>query len=249
MKSFSLDNSVALVTGAAVNIGRGIAAGLAEAGARVAIGYHSHQTEAEALADQLGDHGFAVALDVESEESIARAMAQTESHFGGLDVLVNNSGIFSLFPQSELSADEWDRIFRVNVRGLFLTSKAAAPLMEKRGGGSVVNIASINGFHPGFGHTAHYDASKGAVVAYTRSLAAELAPHKIRVNGIAPGLVDAEDLRLHFAELAEMVENRTPLKKLTTTDEIADLAVFLASPASRQITGETIVIDGGYLLT
>lgn len=249
MNPFSLKGTTALVTGGAVNIGRGLVEGLAAAGAQVAIGYHSHRTEAEALADQLGNSTRAFPLDVASPESVTQALEAIANHFGDLDVLINNSGIFSLFPQSELSEDEWDRIFRVNMRGLFLTSKAAVPLMEKRGGGSIINIASINGFHPGFGNTAHYDASKGAVIAYTRSLAAELAPKKIRVNGIAPGLVDAPDLREHFADLATMVETRTPLGKLTQRDEIAQLAVFLASGASRQITGETIVIDGGYLLT
>ncbi|MGY8688079.1 MAG: SDR family NAD(P)-dependent oxidoreductase, partial [Verrucomicrobiales bacterium] len=204
MNPFSLENKVALVTGAGINIGRGIAEGLAKAGAQVAIGYRSHEDEAQALADQLGDQGFAVQLDVCSPDSIEAAMAQVEGHFGGLDILVNNAGIFSLSPQAELTAEEWDRIFQVNTRGLFLCSKAAAVAMQKRGGGAIINIASINGFHPGFGNTAHYDASKGAVIAYTRSLAAELASQKIRVNGIAPGLVDAPWLREQFADLATM---------------------------------------------
>lgn len=249
MNPFSLQSKVALVTGGAVNIGRGIVGGLAQAGAKVAIGYQSHAEEAVALAESLGDNAMAVSLDVGSEASMTSAVAEVLEHFGQLDILVNNAGIFSLSPQRELPAEEWDRIFRVNIRGLFLMTKAATPALAQAESGSVINIASINGFHPGFGNTAHYDASKGAVVAYTRSLAAELAPEKIRVNGIAPGLVEAPWLRSEYAELATMVEERTPLKKLTTKEEIAYLAVFLASPASQQVTGQTVIIDGGYLLT
>jgi len=249
MNPFSLKDRTALVTGGAVNIGRGIVEVLIEAGAQVGIGYHSHGEDARALAESLGEMAHAVAIDVCSEDSITTAIADVEARFGGLDILVNNAGIFSLLPQSDLSAEEWDRIFQVNSRGVFLSSKIGASAMRKRGGGAIVNIASINGFHPGFGNTAHYDASKGAVVAYTRSLAAELAPDGIRVNGIAPGLVDSPGLREFFPDLATMVEERTPSKKLTTAKDVAQTVVFLASSAAQQVTGETLVVDGGYLLT
>ena len=249
MNPFSLKDHTALVTGGAVNIGRGIVEALIEAGARVAIGYHSHEEDARTLADGLGELAHAVPIDVCSEASIESAIANVEACFGGLDILVNNASIFSLLPQSELSAEEWDRIFQVNSRGVFLGSKLAAKAMRKQGGGAIVNIASINGFHPGFGNTAHYDASKGAVVAYTRSLAAELAADKIRVNGVAPGLVDSPGLREFFPDLAAMVEERTPSKMLTTAKDVAQTVVFLASSAAQQVTGETLVVDGGYLLT
>ena len=249
MNLFSLKDRTALVTGGAVNIGRGIVEALMEAGAQVGIGYHSHGEDARALAESLEEMAHAVAIDVCSEDSITTAIADVEARFGGLDILVNNAGIFSLLPQSELSAEEWDRIFQVNSRGVFLGSKIGASAMRKRGAGAIVNIASINGFHPGFGNTAHYDASKGAVVAYTRSLAAELAPDGIRVNGIAPGLVDSPGLREFFPDLATMVEDRTPSKKLTTAKDVAQTVVFLVSSAAQQVTGETLVVDGGYLLT
>ncbi len=250
MNRFRLDNKVALVTGGAVNIGRGIALGLADAGAKVAVAYHSHQDEAKALSSEIGwGRALPFTLDASKESSVRSAMEAVVNHFGGLDILVNNAGIFSLSPQSELSVAEWDRIFQVNVRGLFLCSREAARIMRGRDGAAIINIASINGFHPGFGNTAHYDASKGAVIAYTRSLASELAPQGIRVNGIAPGLVDSPLLREHAADLASMVEERTPLKCLAEPQDIADAAVYLASPASRHVTGETIIIDGGYLLT
>ena len=121
--------------------------------------------------------------------------------------------------------------------------------MQQRLGGSIINISSINAHHPGFGNTAHYDASKGAVTAYTKSLAAELAPSRIRVNAIAPGLIDSEGLREHFPDLATMVEQRTPLHQLGTAEDVAHSAVFLASRAAAHITGTTILVDGGYLLT
>lgn len=153
-----------------------------------------------------GDRGLALPLDVRSETSVAAAAVQITSQFGQLDILVNNPGVFSLHPQAALPAEEWDRLFQINVRGPFLAAKAASSALADSGHGSIINIASINGFHPGFGNTAHYDASKGAVIAYTRSLANELAPQKIRVNGIAPGLVDAPWLRQDYAELADTVE-------------------------------------------
>ncbi len=248
MTPFSLIDDVALVTGGAINIGKGIVQSLLEAGARVAIGYRDHAEEAEALAREAGDQAFAVPLNVCSSHSVKDAIRATMTAFARLDLLVNNAGIFSLYPQSDLPTEEWDRIFQVNARGLFLCSKLAIPELSTRGG-AIVNIASINGFHPGFGNTAHYDASKGAVVAYTRSLAAELAPKNIRVNAIAPGLVDSEELRDQFQDLAEAVERKTPTQTLTEARDVGNTTVFLASRAARQITGETIIVDGGYLLT
>ena len=121
--------------------------------------------------------------------------------------------------------------------------------MTQRLGGAIINISSINALHPGFGKTAHYDASKGAVTAYTKSLAAELAASRIRVNAIAPGLIDSDALREHFPELVTMVEQRTPLQQLGTAEDVAHSVVFLASRAASHITGMTMVVDGGYLLT
>jgi NAD(P)-dependent dehydrogenase (short-subunit alcohol dehydrogenase family) len=176
--------------------------------------------------------------------------------------MVNNSGVFSMYPQKDLEAAEWDRLFSINVRGLYLCSKAAAKHMslnDKTGTGgyrgSIINMASINALHPGFGFTAHYDATKGAVYSYTRSLAAELGPEGIRVNAVAPGLVDSEGLRNEAGPLAEMVEGRNPLRtadgetRLVSGSDVADAVVFLASAMASSLTGETIVVDRGYLLT
>ena len=248
MTPFSLNHQVAVVTGGAVNIGRGIAQGLAQAGAKVIVGHHSHREEAEALAMTL-DGSEAIHLDVTSPESVDEAFDKVTSTHGGTDILVNNSGIFSLAPQSDLPVEDWDRLFEVNARGIFLCSRAAANQMTQRLGGAIINISSINALHPGFGKTAHYDASKGAVTAYTKSLAAELAASRIRVNAIAPGLIDSDALREHFPELVTMVEQRTPLQQLGTAEDVAHSVVFLASRAASHITGMTMVVDGGYLLT
>lgn len=166
---------------------------------------------------------------------------------GGLDILVNNSGIFSVSSQAELSLEEWNRIWGVNMGGLFLCCREAFPLLAP--GSSVINMASINAYHPGFGGTAHYDATKGGVVAYTRSLAEEWAPGGITVNAVAPGLVDTPQLRESAPELVRRVEARTPLGKLTAPEDVANTVLYLASSLASRVTGQTIIVDGGYLLS
>lgn len=246
-----LKGKIAVVTGGGVNIGRGISLALAGAGAFVYIVYNSSRRGAEETAAGIlasGGEAEAVRADVSDEASVRALFSMIVQQRGrGADILVNNSGILSLSPQSALDAAEWDRVFAVNVRGLFLCCREAARAM--RPGSAIVNIASINALHPGFGGSAHYDATKGAVAAYTRSLAAELGSAGIRVNAVAPGLVDSEGLRRNAPDLAETVIGRTPLGRLSTADDIGAAALFLASPAAGNITGEMLVVDGGYLLS
>jgi len=241
------------VTGGAVNIGRAVTLRLASAGASLAVIYHSDREEAEKLESELEESGvkhLLIRADLRKEKEIITAVEKTAKHFGRIDILVNNAGVFGLSEQSTLSAKDWDYVFDLNVKGLFLMSREVLKTMEKHGkGGSIINIASINGLHPGFGLTAHYDAGKGAVIAYTKSLAAEVAGKGIRVNAVAPGLVDSETLRKEAPVLAAKTEKRTPLQKLTAPEDVADTVLFLASSAAAQITGETIIVDGGYLLT
>ncbi len=253
LKLFSLKDKVAVVTGGAVNIGRGISFKLAAAGAKVAIIYNSSNAQALDISAGLKKSDYEHLLlkaDLTKEIEVIDAIRKVAEHFGRIDVLVNNAGVFGLSIQHELAVESWDEIFNLNLKGLFLCSREVLKLMMKQAeGGTIVNIASINGMHPGFGMTAHYDASKGGVIAYTRSLAAEVAPFGIRVNAVAPGLVDSENLRKFASDLASTVEKRTPLKKLASPEDVANMVLFLVSKAASHITGEIITVDGGYLLT
>ncbi len=250
---FDLSGQVAIVTGGAVNIGRGIVRRLASAGSDVVIAYHSSAAPAQKLAGEIeaaGGRALTVHVDVRQDEHARRMVQATVERFGRVDVLVNNAGIFTVSPQVELRDADWDAVFDTNLKGMFFCTRAVVKQMIAQGGGGcIVNIASINGVHPGFGGTAHYDASKGGVIAYTKALAAELAPHRIRVNAIGPGLIDSPGLRANAPDLAEMVEQRTPLKRLGTPEDVGNAALFLASRAADWITGQTLFVDGGYLLT
>jgi len=249
----SLSGKVAVVTGGAVNIGRAVSLRLASVGAKVAVIYHSSGKEAKKLKKELTEteteHIFLKA-DLRREKEIIRVAGRIKEKLGRVDVLVNNSGVFGLSKQSELSEKAWDEVFDLNIKGLFLMTREILKLMDEAGDEkSIVNIASINGLHPGFGYTAHYDASKGAVIAYTRSLAAEVAAKGVRVNAVAPGLVDSANLRKQAPLLARQVEKRTPMQKLASPQDVANAVLFLASAMAGHITGETVVVDGGYLLT
>ena len=257
---FSLVGKRALVTGGSGNLGRGISHALARAGASVAISYMGSRSRdrAEQTVNELRQYGGSVKAEVEAEafqadlrkeEDVQNLMRQVVEKFRGLDILVNNSGVFSQSLQEKLSLESWKEIFDINVQGLFLCSREAVPFLRKADGGVIINIASINALHPGFGETAHYDASKGAVSAYTRSLAAEIAKEGVRVNAVAPGLIDSAGLRASAKELAEMYESRAPLGRLVTIDNVGDTVVFLSSDAASAITGEILTVDCGYLLT
>ncbi len=247
---FSLAGCRALVTGGAVHIGRGIVKALVRSGARVGVAYCSHGGDAAELAAKMRAEGGVaetIPLDVRDAASVRNGFEAMDRVFGGIDLLVNNAGIFSLASQAELSEQGWDEVFAVTLRGVFLCCREAARRLPE--GGAIVNIASINALHPGFGQTAHYDAAKGGVAAYTRSLAAELAPQGVRVNAVAPGLTDSAELRQYAGDLARKVETRTPLQKLATPENIGAAVLFLASAAASHITGQMLVVDGGYLLT
>lgn len=252
-KWLDLSGQVAIVTGAGRGIGQAIARMLGAAGASVAAIYHTSRQGAEATVAEIqasGGQAIAVQADVCRTDQVEAMVATVVRSLGQVDILVNNSGIFTLGLQTELSEADWDAVFATNLKGLWLCSKTVANHMIARGhGGCIVNLASINGVHPGFGGTAHYDASKGGVIAYTRSLAAELAPHCIRVNAVGPGLTDAPALREQAPELVAMVEKRTPLQRLGQPEEIARVVLFLVSPLASWVTGQTVFVDGGYLLT
>ena len=248
-----LEGKTAIVTGASRGIGKAIALKFAQEGCNIAFtdlfeDENMKATEAELQA--LGVKAKGYASDASKFDETDRVVGEIVKDFGQIDVLVNNAGIFGLSMQHELTSKNWDDVFDLNMKGLFLCTREVLKVMIKQDkGGGIINIASINGMHPGFGMTAHYDATKGGVIAYTRSLAAEVAIFGIRVNAVAPGLVDSLNLRKFAPDLAATVEKRTPLKKLALPEDVANAVLFLASNAATHITGEIITVDGGYLLT
>lgn len=229
-----------LVTGGTSNLGKAICRSFIQKGDSVIATYAHNREGAEELKRELGDRLTIAELDLLKEESVLKLFSTIKK----LDILVNNSGLFSLSDQQDLQTEEWDRVFDTNVKGLFLVTRSALPLLKKSERASIVNIASINAIHPGFGQTAHYDASKGAVVAYTKSLAAEVAP--IRVNAVAPGLLDAPYLSDLDNPIRVMFESRALLKRMVKVEEVASCVLFLSG--AEAITAQVIVVDCGYLV-
>lgn len=242
-----LSGRVALVTGASGNIGAAIARRLHEAGAAVALHAHGDRRSLESLAESLGSRVTVILGDVEVDAP--SICDHAVAAFGSLHVLVNNAGIQPVMPLLELDEAEANEVLRVNVGGVLAMTKAAARAMQGNPGpqaGCVVNIASIEGLQPAAGHS-HYAASKAAVLMHTRAAALELGPHRIRVNAIAPGLVDRESLATQWPDGVARWQARAPLGRLGTPQDVADAVLVLASPAARWITGATLAVDGGML--
>jgi 3-oxoacyl-[acyl-carrier protein] reductase len=238
----------ALVTGAQQGIGKAMAIAFAEAGADLAINYLDNAAAAESVAASVRAAGRRVVLIQGSigEVAAARAIvAQAASALGGLDILVNNAGVYPRVPMLEMEEADWDFVHDVNLKGSFFCAQAAARAMIAGGrAGSIVNIASVA--IRGAPRGVHYTASKGGVVAMTRAMALELAPHRIRVNAIAPGLTDTAQPRYgNTEEELRVMGAAIPLGRMAEPDEIADAALFLASDAARQITGQTLHVNGG----
>jgi NAD(P)-dependent dehydrogenase (short-subunit alcohol dehydrogenase family) len=234
-----------LVTGSSGGLGAGIARRLHAAGARVAVHYATHRTAAEALAGELGERACVVGGDVERDAE--RLCAEVVAAFGRVDGLVNNAAIQPVAALLDLRAEDVAELLRVNVAGVVaLTRAAASAMIEGGSGGAVVNVASIEGLAPAAGHS-HYAASKAAVVMHARAAALELGPHGIRVNAVAPGLIDRAGLAEAWPQGVERWRNACPLERLGTPDDVADAVLFLLSDAARWITGSTLVVDGGML--
>jgi 3-oxoacyl-[acyl-carrier protein] reductase len=244
-----LQDKVAIVTGAASGFGRGIAELFALEGARV-IAADINGEGARQLAAALGNNVVAVSCDVSKKADVdAMVRAATEA-FGGLDIVVNNAGITHRNqPLLDVGEAEFDRIYAVNVKSIYLSTLAAVPEMEQRGGGTIINIASTAGIRPRPGLT-WYNGSKGAVITLTKSMAVELAPKNIRVNAINPVMGETGMLQ-QFMGLPDTPENRAkfivgiPLGRLSQPYDIANAALFLAEPASSFITGVALEVDGG----
>ena len=255
VQPFDLDGRAAVVTGGNGGIGLGMARALLAAGARVAIwGSRAEKTEAarDTLARECGDASrvHALVCDVGDEAQVEAAFAQSVAALGGrVDACFANAGVSSKGTTLlEMSLDEFRRVQRVNVEGVFLTFRAAARHMAQRGaGGSLIATASTAALE-GAARNSHYGASKGAVTSYVRALAVELARHRIRVNSILPGWIVTEMTENAVAneKFAQAVMPRIPARRWGTIDDFGGIAVYLASDASSYTTGEQFVIDGGY---
>jgi len=249
--SFEIDGSVALVTGAAGGIGRCISARLAAAGAALAL-VDIDRDGAEALLAALGAKGMAVAADLSAPEDVGAAVAAAEEQLGPLDILVNNAGISGVGPPKatvDTPLEEWEKTLAINVTAPFLFCQAVVPGMVARGRGSIVNIASMAGILclPG---RVSYAASKAALISLTKTLAVECGPSGVRLNAVCPGWVDTPFIaaRLAQPELKAQAEAMVPIGRVATPDEIADVVLFLLSPAARYMTGAAVAVDGGMSL-
>ena len=249
-----LSNKTAIVTGARRGIGRAIALALAREGANVVVSDISRE-DCHKVVDEMekvGTKGLALKCDVSSSHDVEDMVNRTVAEFGRVDILVNNAGIISFKPLLELTDEDWDKTLNVNLKGQFLCARAAARDMVKNKWGRVINIASISsgGCGIAFPLIAHYTASKGGVMALTEALALELTPKGINVNAICPGAIDTDMAKgvKEGGQLAQVLA-RIPKGRLGQPEEIASLAVFLASEESDYVSGAAIVIDGGWLTT
>jgi 2-deoxy-D-gluconate 3-dehydrogenase len=251
-----LTGKAAIVTGGAKGIGRGISRRLAEAGAAVLVAdvdlLGAERCAAELIA--AGGRASAFAVDVSAEGQVRAMVAVCRERFGSLDILVNNAGIFPAAPIAEMTPQLFDRVIAVNLRGLFLCTKLAAVAMIEQGrGGRIVNITSIDALHPSMVGLAHYDASKHGAWGFTKNAALELAPHGIWVNAIAPGGVATPGVAAMQADNAgaadiEAFMSRIPMHRMGEPDDIARIALVLASGLASYMTGSQVVVDGGALL-
>ena len=243
----------ALVTGGATGIGRSAVLALARAGFDVAVNYSSSETaarETAAEAEKLGARTLLVRCDVSDEQGVRAMLRAVEEKFRRLDVLVNNAGTTASWKPRDLetlSLEDWDRVFAVNVRGLFQVTRAALPLLRKGENPSIINTASIVGLRPG-PQPLPYAASKAAVVNLTKTLAWNLGP-EIRVNAVAPGWMEGDwmkrMLKDKYADLMEKRAKATPLSRVVTADDVAETMMSLIQ-SNRFVTGEVVVIDGGF---
>jgi NAD(P)-dependent dehydrogenase (short-subunit alcohol dehydrogenase family) len=251
MDRFSMRGKVAVVTGGNRSIGRAIAIGFAEAGAAVAIAARDEEKSEETVAElrRLGARAVAVRTDVADRGDLENMAATVARELGPIDVLVNNAGIGFHADALTLSDEEWQRLFSVNLDGVWKASQVVGAQMAARGSGSIVNIGSISGLivnRPQW-HSP-YGISKAAVHHLTKSLAAEWASKGIRVNAIAPGYVKTEIANTEYEDYRHYWRDEVPMQRYASPEEIAPIALLLASDASSFVTGSVFVVDGGYTL-
>jgi len=248
-----LTGKVALVTGASTGIGHATAVALAEQGAVVAINYNRNEAGAEEARRKIvesGGRAITIQADVTRSSDVRTLVERTAGELGPIDILVNNAGsLVKRMKLMELTEELWDEVIALNLKSAFLCSQAVAPSMIERKTGAIINVSSIAGRNGGALGSMHYSAAKGGLIAFTKGLAKELAPYGIRVNAVAPGVIDTPfHERFSTPEAIRAFMSAIPLGRIGTSEEIAQAIVFLASNAASFLVGETIEINGGMLM-
>ena len=246
----NLKNKVAIVTGSRRGIGKAIALALAKAGANIVVS-DINLDDCNKLVEEIkaiNGNALAVKTDVSNPEDVSQMINLTTEKFGKVDILVNNAGIYMQKSLTDVTEQDFDRTLDINLKGVFLCSKAVVPEMIKQGKGKIINIASIAG-QVGFANSSAYCASKGAIINITRELALELAQYKINVNAIGPGVIETSMTKNLLEDKAtkEALLANIPLNRIGKPEDIANAALFLASDNSDYITGITLFVDGGWL--
>ena len=248
---FNIKGQAAIVTGASSGLGVTFAEALAEIGVNLVIAARRYEKLAGVAKELSTNHGvevIPVKTDVTQEEQVTKMVRTAIERFGSLEILVNNAGIATLSPSIEMGLEEWKKVIDVNLTGVFLCARTAAREMIKKNYGKIVNIASIYGAVGDIFHAASYYASKGAVINLTRALAIEWAPYRINVNSIAPGFFPSEMTEDIFKDDTAMkhILSRTPLGRTGEPLDLKAALIYLISPASDYVTGQTIFVDGGW---
>jgi NAD(P)-dependent dehydrogenase (short-subunit alcohol dehydrogenase family) len=247
---FSLKGKVAIVTGGGRGLGEQIAIGFAEAGANVVVCSRRVEAceEVSGKLKEIGVDSLALKCDITNPEDVKSVVEQTVEKFGRIDILINNSGASWGAPAEEMPLEAWQKVLNVNVTGTFLMSQAAGKVMLEQGAGKIINIASVAGLkgsNPKVMDAIGYNASKGAVITFTKDLAAKWGPRGIYVNAIAPGFFPTKMSKGLLEKGGQAILEGTPLRKFGSDTDLKGVAVFLASAASDYITGDVVVVDGG----
>lgn len=245
-----LSGQVSIVTGGGRGLGEAMALAFAQEGSHVAV-CDVELKIAEQVAKKIQDMGrrsLAIQMDVSKSQEVKANIQRIYNEFGRIDILVNNAGICLVSPIEEIREEDWDLIFAVNVKGVFLCSQAVMGIMKRQKSGKIINLGSIAGKLGGIAAGSHYSASKAAVMCFTKSLARELAPHGVRVNALAPGVIETDMTRMVSEGNWQKYIDTIPLGRIGTAEELAKVALFLASDDSSYLTGEIIDVNGGQLM-
>jgi NAD(P)-dependent dehydrogenase (short-subunit alcohol dehydrogenase family) len=246
-----LSGKVAIVTGGGTGLGRGMSMGFARAGAAVAVAGIDDRSVAETTSEIVAEGHRAIGLhaDVREPGQVEQMAERVAADLGGIDILVNNAAIYPRRAWTEIAEEEWDDVFRVNIKGYFLCARAVYPYMVKRGGGRIINVSSITTFI-GYANLLDYVSTKGAIVGFTRSLAREVGADNITVNSIAPGAFPtaAEEIHPNRDEMVRGILEQQAIKRRGRPEDIANAALFFAGPDSGFVTGQTLLVDGGWYM-